>query len=357
MVTCSPVRNARGRGHVVRADRGQAAAAPPARPARRAVRPALEPQHGRAEQHGGRPGTRAATAPPSPDPPRWPARRARATSAASTPPSSSWSYRTYVPWPGAIPAGIHHSLASPITWSTRMPPAWRVVAAASSASGLPCWATSQPGCHGGSVQSWPRWLNSSGGAPTLMPGTITSWRAQASAPPGCAPTARSLMTPMLMPPAESRLLRRVRLPRRQPLHPGVEVNPVGPRPPEPRHLRRTRIGQRGGPRSASPGRGPPRSRTRPPSRRARAVARAEPVEVRAAVRAERHRGDDLERRALGGPHRVPVDQRRRRARGPQRRPEGVDPGAVSRAEPGVFGDVLDAQVERAEMPPGHRQVR
>ena len=86
-----------------------------------------------------------------------------------------------------------------MTWSTRMPPAWRVVAAISSASGRPACATSHPGCHGGSVQSWPRWLNSSGGAPTLMPGTITSCLAQASAPPGCAPTARSAMTPMLIP--------------------------------------------------------------------------------------------------------------------------------------------------------------
>ena len=98
-----------------------------------------------------------------------------------------------------MPAGIHHSRASPMTWSTRRPPELRVHAAISSASGWPACAASQPGCHGGSVQFWPRWLNSSGGAPTLMPGTITSWRAQASAPPGCVPTARSVMTPMLMP--------------------------------------------------------------------------------------------------------------------------------------------------------------
>ena len=81
----------------------------------------------------------------------------------------------------------------------RKPPACRVVAAKSSPSGRPASAASQPGCHGGSVQSWPRWLNSSGGAPTLTPVTSASGRAQASAPPGCAPTARSLMTPMLMP--------------------------------------------------------------------------------------------------------------------------------------------------------------
>ena len=86
-----------------------------------------------------------------------------------------------------------------MTWSTRRPPELRVHAAISSASGRPACGGEPPGCHGGSVQFWPRWLNSSGGAPTLMPGTITSWRAQASAPPGCAPTARSVITPMLMP--------------------------------------------------------------------------------------------------------------------------------------------------------------
>ncbi len=86
------------------------------------------------------------------------------------------------------------------------------------------------------------------------------------------------------------------------------------------------------------------------------IAREESVKLRPAVRAERYRADHLERRALGGPDRVPVDQGRRRARGAQRRGERVDPGTVARAQPFVFGNVLDAQVKRADLAPGHRQV-
>ena len=87
-----------------------------------------------------------------------------------------------------------------------------------------------------------------------------------------------------------------------------------------------------------------------------AVAGEECVKFGAAARGQRHRADDLECRALGGPHRIPVDKGRGAARGAQRRAQGLDPGPVGRAQPCVFGDVLDAQVERADLAPAHRQV-
>ena len=153
-----------------------------------------------------------------------------------------------------------------------------------------------------------------------------------------------------------RALRRGGLLRRQPLQPGVEVHPVGPRPPQRRHRRGARIGERGRP-------GPPvravHLRDRAPGRPVAdrlPIAGPERVELRLALRAEPCPADDLQRRALGRPDRVPVDQGCRPAGGAQRGAEGFDPGPVIRAEPGVLGDVLDAQVERGQVTPGHGQV-
>ena len=244
-----------------------------------------------------------------------------------------------------------------MTWSTRRPPALRVHAAISSASGRPAWAASRPGCHGGSVQFWPRWLNSSGGAPTLMPGTMTSWRAQASAPPGCAPTARSVITPMLMPARLAACCARGQLLRRQPLQPLVERDPAGQLTPELGHLGRARVGQRRGPgppvRAVHLGDGAPRR----PVADGPAVTGQERVQFGPAARGQRHRADQPGRGELGGPDRVPVDERRRAARGPQRRGQRLHPGPVPGAQPLVFGDVLDSQVERADLAAAHRQVR
>ena len=84
------------------------------------------------------------------------------------------------------------------------------------------------GASGGCDQSWPRWLNSSGGAPTDRPRTSRSWCAQASAPPGCTPTARSRDDPGVHARGQRRLLRRGQLLVGQPLQPGVELGRAGP---------------------------------------------------------------------------------------------------------------------------------
>ena len=55
-------------------------------------------------------------------------------------------------------------------------------------------ASSRSGRHGGRPQSWPCWLNASGGAPTCTPIARTSCSAQPSAPSGSHPTARSCTT-------------------------------------------------------------------------------------------------------------------------------------------------------------------
>ena len=243
-----------------------------------------------------------------------------------------------------------------MTWSTRRPPEPRVHAAISSASGRPAWAASRPGCHGGSVQFWPRWLNSSGGAPTLMPGTITSWRAQASAPPGCAPTARSVITPMLMPARLAACCAAASCSAvshcshwwnsiRSASFPLSSVTSAEPGS-------ASAAGQRAPVGAVHLGEGAPRR----PVVDGPAVTGQERVQFGPAARGQRHRADQLGRGALGGPDRVPVDERRGAAGGPQRRGQRLHPGPVDGAQPLVFGDVLDPQVERADLAAAHRQV-
>ena len=154
-----------------------------------------------------------------------------------------------------------------------------------------------------------------------------------------------------------RLLRRAELLRRQPLQPLVERDPVGQLPPELGDLGRARVGQSRGPgppvRPVHLGDGAPRR----PVSDSPAVTGEERVQFSPAARGQRHRADQLGRGALGGPDRVPVDQRRGAAGRPQRRGQRLHPGPVPGTQPLVFGDVLDPQVERADLAAAHRQVR
>ncbi len=88
-----------------------------------------------------------------------------------------------------------------------------------------------------------------------------------------------------------------------------------------------------------------------------ALALAEPLVLAAPGLAERHPVDDFQRRPLGRPDRVPVDERRGGVAGQERGGERLDPRPLRGVQPAVLGDVLDPQVERADVAPGHRQVR
>ena len=83
------------------------------------------------------------------------------------------------------------------------------------------------GPPGGCDQSWPSWLNSSGGAPAVTPSASTSCSAHASAPFGSTPTARSCMMPSAMPARTARRLRRGQLLVELPLQPAVKIDGVG----------------------------------------------------------------------------------------------------------------------------------
>ena len=74
-----------------------------------------------------------------------------------------------MPSVGPAPAGIHHSRNSPITWSTRIPPACRRIVETICRKGAYAVAASRSGRHGGWFQSCPFWLYGSGGAPTVIP--------------------------------------------------------------------------------------------------------------------------------------------------------------------------------------------
>src|SRR6202034_4622184 len=60
--------------------------------------------------------------------------------------------------------------------------------------------------------------------------------------------------------------------------------------------------------------------------------------------------------ALRGPDRVPDDEVGGGVTDPEQGPERLDPLPGPAAQPLEFGDVLDPQVERADVPPGHREV-
>ena len=137
----------------------------------------------------------------------------------------------------------------------------------------------------------------------------------------------------------------------------MEPDPVGQCPPERGDLGRARVGQRRGP-------GPPVGTVDlgdgapcRPVLDVAAVAGQERVELCPAARSQRHRADQLERGQLSGPDRVPVDERRGAARGLQRGSQRLRPGPVRGTQPPIFRDVLDPQVERADLVAAHRQVR
>jgi len=152
-----------------------------------------------------------------------------------------------------------------------------------------------------------------------------------------------------------RPLRRRELIRGQPLQPGVEADPVGQPLPEPGDLGRPGVGQGRGPRppvrTVHLGQGTP---GRPVADRA--VAGEEGIPLGPAAAGQRDRVDQLERGQLGRPDRVPVDQRRAGARRAQRAGQRLHPGPVAGAQALVLGDVLDAQVQRADLAAAHRQV-
>ena len=83
------------------------------------------------------------------------------------------------------------------------------------------------GSGGGRPQIWPSGPSGSGGAPTETPCMSDRPAAQASAPSGAAPTARSRYRPIAMPPR--RRGRGGQLPVGDPLQPEGEPHPLGRR--------------------------------------------------------------------------------------------------------------------------------
>ena len=88
-----------------------------------------------------------------------------------------------------------------------------------------------------------------------------------------------------------------------------------------------------------------------------ALVDAEPLERGAAAGRQRLAVDDLQGGALGPPDRIPVDQAAAAAGGAQRGSQFLDAAPVGGGQLRVLGDVLHPQVERADEPPAHRQVR
>ena len=243
-----------------------------------------------------------------------------------------------------------------MTWSIRRPPPRARLASMRSASGRYPAAASARGCMGGRPQSWPRWLNASGGAPTVNPGAKYSCPAHASAPPGCAPIARSAMMPMLMPADRAAACAALDLRGDEPLHPGVELGLRGEVAAPYLRFRRPRVAQ---PRRPGPVVGPVDLGERAPGgpvvQRA-PVPGAELRERRLPLVGERHLPQHFQRLALGRPDRVPVDQPGRPRRVAKRLGEPGKPHPFGITELVVLRDVLDAEVERRHPAAAHRQV-
>ena len=193
----------------------------------------------------------------------------------------------------------------------RRPPPCRVVAATSSASGRPVGG--QPARMPGRqcpvlaslVELVRRGADADAGDDHVLPGPGVA-SAGMRADGQVAEDADGHPGP------PGRSLRGIGLLRGQPLEPDVEVHLPGKLPPQRGHLRRARVGEPGGP-------GPPvravHLRDRAPGRPVPdglPVAFPEGVELRPAGGAQPRRVDDLQRRPLGRPDRVPVDQGRGR---------------------------------------------
>ena len=221
----------------------------------------------------------------------------------------------------------------------------------------PAWAASQPGCHGGQrpvlaalIELVRRRAHAHPRHDHVLPGPgVGAAGMRADREVGDHADAHAL--------SPGRLLRRAELLRRQPLQPLVERDPVGQLPPELGDRGRAGVGQSRGPgppvRPVHLGDGAPRG----PVSDSPAVAGEERVQVSPAARGQRHRADQLGRGTFGGPDRVPVNQRRGAAGRPQRRGQRLHPGPVPGTQPLVFGNVLDPQVERADLAAAHRQIR
>ncbi len=116
-------------------------------------------------------------------------------------------------------------------------------------------------------------------------------------------------------------------------------------------------GQRGGPRppvrAVNLGQHAPRG----PFRQRLALTLTVGVVLGGSPRAHRYLVQDLQRGPLRSPDRVPVQQGSGFVRGPQRSGERREMTALPVVEGGILRDVLDPQIERADEPPAHRQVR
>ena len=159
---------------------------------------------------------------------------------------------------------------------------------------------------------------------------------------------------------QCRLLRRRELLVSQPLKPGVKVR-LGAEPgqrsfrDQPVHPHR--IGQLGRPATpvgaVHPGK---RAPVRPVAKRSPLLALVT-LEVGLPAFAQAGRPDQQQRRPFRRPDAVPVDQVGGTAGRLQRRGQFSDLLALRAGQPPVLGNVLDPQVERADIVPGHRQVR
>ena len=210
------------------------------------------------------------------------------------------------------------------------------------------------GRHGGWDQSWPSWLNASGGAPTERPRASAGPSVQTSAPAGWTPTARSVTSPIVMPASRARAWAAASCSSASHCSQHEEVDPVGELVGERRDLRRGRVEQLG--RTTPRPRGARRARTRrrtgaaPGPRGGRtpaARARARPTGARRGA----GRGRPAWRRT------TPVGRAAPRRRRTGRRRSASTRARCGGRQGGELGHVGDPDVERVEVAARGRQVR
>ncbi len=153
------------------------------------------------------------------------------------------------------------------------------------------------------------------------------------------------------------LLRLGQLLVQQPLDPGVEPGPLGQRPRRGQPRSVAGVGEFGRP--AAPVRAVHLGQRAPacPGREFGSLALGEPPVAGFPLRWAPGRTDEFECEPFGCPDPVPVDQVRRGAGSLQRLGELVDVLPLRRIQVLVLRDVFDPQVQRAQVPTAHRQVR
>ena len=125
------------------------------------------------------------------------------------------------------PCGTSQSRISPMAWSMRTPPAWRMAARRVAMNGSKPPASSACGEKAVRPQSWPRGLNSRAARRRSGRSAGPAGATRHGCRRGSMPTARSAISPMRMPAVARRLLRGGEGARREPLQEQVESDLAG----------------------------------------------------------------------------------------------------------------------------------